>query len=147
MVIALKILLGLYTLQALVKFANMFAVPYTVRIKRIAAMYSGNGRSIRIFDDVLLALMVVLVALQAAVGLEHLSFTTGLLVGLTLTQLFFHRFNRPLEPDRAPSPPASPIKSMSYAIQASPVLAWRELLVQAVLFVWVLYMLITQNGA
>ncbi|WP_220449277.1 hypothetical protein, partial [Nonomuraea mesophila] len=63
-----------------------------------------------------------------------------------LTQLFFHRFNRPLEPDKAPSPPASPIKSMSYAIQAGPVLAWRELLVQTVLLVWVLYMLITQNG-
>jgi hypothetical protein len=32
---------------------------------------------------------------------------------------------------------------MSYAIQAHPGLAWREIIVMAVLFVWALYQLIT----
>ncbi|MEO3801538.1 hypothetical protein [Nonomuraea sp. B1E8] len=143
MTVALKILLGLYTLQALIKFFNLFVVPYSFRIKRIAAIYSGGGRSVKVFDDVLLAFTVLLVAMLASAGLEHLSFITGLMVGLTLTQLLFHRFNRPLDADKAPPPPVSPIKSMSYAIQATPALAWRELIVQTALFVWALYMLVT----
>ncbi|GAA0427889.1 hypothetical protein Acor_84030 [Acrocarpospora corrugata] len=146
MVIALKILLGLYILQALIKFINLFAIPYPARIKKIAALYSGQGRFIKVFDDILLLLMAVLVALQAAVGMEHLSFITGLLVGLTLTQVLFHRFNQPLPPDREPAPPLIPIKTMSYAIQAAPQLAWRELIIQSALFLWALTTLITQSG-
>jgi hypothetical protein len=146
MAIALKILLGLYILQALIKFINFFAIPYPARIKRIAAAYSNQGRFIKVFDDVLLVLMAVLVALLAAVGLEHLSFITGLLVGLTLTQVLFHRFSQPLAPDREPASPVTPIKMMSYAIQAKPRLAWRELIIQSALFVWALVALITQGG-
>ncbi|WP_336215943.1 hypothetical protein [Nonomuraea sp. LPB2021202275-12-8] len=142
MEIVLKILLGLYILQALIKFVALFSVPYPTRIKRIAAVHDDGG-FLRWFDDILLLLMIVLVALLAAVGLEHLSFTTGLLVGLTLTQVFFHRFTRPLPPDRAPPPPVTPIKTMSYAIQAYPRLAWRDILMQGALLVWALFLLIT----
>ncbi|MFI0424527.1 hypothetical protein [Spongiactinospora sp. 9N601] len=145
MVIVLKVLLGLYILQALIKFINFFAIPYPARIKRIAAVYSGGGRFIRWFDDILLIFMAVLVALLAAVGLEHLSFITGLLVGLTLTQVFFHRFTQPLTPDRSPPPPVTPIKTLSYAIQANPRLAWRDLAIQGALFIWALTMLATQS--
>ncbi|SEH00846.1 hypothetical protein SAMN05444920_11835 [Nonomuraea solani] len=143
MEVALKILLGLYILQALIKFVSLFAVPYPTRIKRIAAVHAGGG-FLRWFDDILLVLMIVLVALLAAVGLEHLSFTTGLLVGLTLTQVFFHRFIRPLAPGRVPPPPLTPIKTMSYAIQAHPRLAGRDILLQAALLIWALFMLIAQ---
>jgi hypothetical protein len=141
--VALKILLGLYILQALIKFVSLFAVPYPTRIKRIAAVHADGG-FLRWFDDILLVLMIVLVALLATVGLEHLSFATGLLVGLTLTQVFFHRFTRPLAPDREPPPPLTPIKTMSYAIQAHPRLAGRDILLQAALLIWALFMLITQ---
>ncbi|WP_326640038.1 hypothetical protein OG884_35130 [Streptosporangium sp. NBC_01755] len=107
-------------------------------------MHEG-GAFLRWFDDVLLLLMIVLVALLAAVGLEHLSFITGLLVGLTLTQVLFHRFTRPLVPDHAPPPPLTPIKTMSYAIQAHPQLAWCDILLQGTLPIWALFMLITQR--
>jgi hypothetical protein len=89
-------------------------------------------------------MMAVLVALLVAVGLEHLSFITGLLVDLTLTQVLFHRFTRPLTPDRAPPAPATPIKTMSYAIQAHPQLAWRDMILQGALLAWALFILITQ---
>ncbi|MGC5010899.1 hypothetical protein ACLQ2R_09060 [Streptosporangium sp. DT93] len=144
MEITLKILLGLYILQALIKFATLLAVPYATRIKRIAAVHDGGG-FLRWFDDILLLLMITLVALLAAVGLEHLSFITGLLVGLTLTQVLFHRFTRPLAPDRAPAPPITPIKTMSYAIQAEPRLAWRDIILQGALLIWALFMLITRR--
>ncbi|WP_326825968.1 hypothetical protein [Streptosporangium sp. NBC_01756] len=38
MELTLKILLGLYILQALIKFVSLLAVPYATRIKRIAAV-------------------------------------------------------------------------------------------------------------
>lgn len=147
MAVALRILLGLYILQALVKFAGFFLLPHERRIERIAATYRNQGRFIKAFDTLVLVFLAVLVALLAAVGLEHLSFITGLMVGLTLTQVFFHRFDRPLPPDRAPGPPASPVKTMSYAIQAQPALAWRELILQAALFVWALVMLVTHTAS
>jgi hypothetical protein len=145
MTVALRILLALYILQALAKFTAWLVVPYERRIKQMARNYSKGGRLIEASDYIVLALQAVLVALLAAgPGLEHLSFITGLMVGLTLTQLFFHRFNQPLPPDRAPDPPASPIKTMSYAIQANPALARSQIILQTALFAWALFMLATQ---
>ena len=51
----------------------------------------------------------------------------------------------PLPPDKQPDPPVSPIKLMSYAIQADPGKPWRELTFMTLLFVWALYMLLTQG--
>ena len=141
MELALRILLGLYILQALVKFVNLFAIPYPVRIKRIAATH--QGRFLKTFDNVLLAFIAALFALQVLVGLQPLSFITGLMVGLTLTQLLFHRFDQPLSDAESPPAPASPVKTVSYAIQARPALAWREITVQAALFAWALFALAT----
>lgn len=67
MELALKILLGLYILQALVKFF-MTVIPYPVRIKRTAAVH--RSCSLKVFDDVLLALMAVFVVLLTPVGMS-----------------------------------------------------------------------------
>jgi hypothetical protein len=141
--LALQILLTLYVLQALLKLAGHFLVNYQTRRKRIDATY--KGRQIAVYDDVVLALMLVFLGLLFASGeMEGLSFVTGLVVGMTLIQTYFHRFNVPLPPDKAPDAPVIPIKLMSFAIQANPRRAWREYLFMTVLLVWALYALVTQ---
>jgi hypothetical protein len=77
--------------------------------------------------------------------MKYLSFTTGLYVGMTLIQVYFHRFSDPLPPEKSPAPPVSPIKMMSYGIQAFPKKPWREILFMAVLFIWGIYQLITEG--
>ncbi len=64
---------------------------------------------------------------------------------MVLIQLYFHSFSEPLKPEHFPEPPVSPIKIMSYGIEASPGKAWRELLIMTVIFIWALYMLLTQG--
>jgi hypothetical protein len=65
---------------------------------------------------------------------------------MTLIQVYFHRFSVPLSDDEAPEPPPSPIKIMSYAIQARPSRPWKELVVIACLLVWSLYGVAQQYG-
>ncbi|GAA1773911.1 MULTISPECIES: hypothetical protein [Streptomonospora] len=146
MELALVILLLLITVQSLAKFGVWLVVPYQTRIARIASYYAGGPRKLAIADGVLLALSVVLVLLLFATDMRYLSFVTGLLVGMTLIQLFFHRFNRPLPPEHSPEDtPAPPIKLMSYAIQARPGLAWRETAVITALSVWAVFMLVSRG--
>jgi hypothetical protein len=57
----------------------------------------------------------------------HLSFITGLVVGILTIQVFFHRFSKPLTADNMPESPTPPRKLMSYATQANPRLAWRKI--------------------
>lgn len=142
MSVVLAILLLAVCLQGLVKFALGFLVPYSTRIRRIAAYYERGGRVIAVYDNVTLVVLVGLVALLAISGMDHLSFVTGLVVGMLVIQVFFHRFHEPLPADRAPAAPAPPVKVMSYAIQAKPELAWREIAVMIVLFVWSGYLLV-----
>lgn len=142
MTTALTILLIAFCVQGLVKFAVGFLVPYHTRIKRIAAYYERDGRIISIYDSVTLAIIVALVVLLSVTGIQELSFITGLIVGMLIIQIFFHRFSDPLSPDRAPESPSPPRKLMSYAIQAHPGLAWREIIVMTALFAWALYVLI-----
>lgn len=142
----LKILLTLYILQSLLKFCIHFFVDYETRKRRIEGYYSGGGRTITLFDNITLVFMVLFVGLLfASGGMEYLSFTTGLLVGMTLIQLYFHRFRDPLTPEKSPKPPVTPVKHMSYAIQANPGKAWREYLLMTVLLVWALYMLLAEG--
>lgn len=138
----MTILLIAFCVQGLVKFAVGFLVPYHTRIKRIAAYYERDGRIISIYDSVTLAIIVALVVLLFVTAMHELSFITGLIVGMLIIQIFFHRFSKPLSPGRAPESPSSPRKLMSYAIQSNPGLAWREILVMAALFAWALYVLI-----
>ncbi|MFD0891277.1 hypothetical protein ACFQ08_42585 [Streptosporangium algeriense] len=56
MEVALKILLGRCSPQALIKFVTLFAVPYPTRIKRVAAVREG-GAFLRRFDDIPLLML------------------------------------------------------------------------------------------
>lgn len=76
--------------------------------------------------------------------MQQLSFITGLIVGMLVIQIFFHRFSEPLPADRAPEHPSTPRKLMSYAIQANPALAWREVIVMTALLSWALVELIAR---
>ena len=87
----------------------------------------------------------VLLGLLFVSGVEYLSFTTGLLVGMTIIQVYFHRFCDPLPPEKSPEQPITALKMLSYSIQANPGKAWRELVLMTLLFFWSLYMLATQG--
>ncbi len=141
----LKVLLILYIAYALLKFFDFFYPSYDRRMIGIRAAYENNGRILKIFDNSVLVLMAILVVLLFMSGVEYLSFTTGLLVGSTLIQIYFHRFSEMVPLEKAPEPPASPIKLMSYAIQANPGRPWRELAFLTILFVWALYDLLGQG--
>lgn len=145
MTTVLIILLILFCVQGLVKFAVGFLVPYPVRINRIASYYRRDGRVIAVYDSVTLAVMVALVVLLLLTDMQYLSFVTGLVVGMLTIQIFFHRFSRTLPPERAPEPSAPPRKVMSYAIQDKPALAWREIAFMTVIFGWALYQLVTDG--
>lgn len=135
----LTIILALFAIYALLKFAFFFLLPYDRRRSALERAYSGKLSATRSTDVVLLVLCVALVVLLGRRGTDHVSFLTGLLVGMTLIQLYFHQFSAPLKDTEAPAPPASPIKIMSYAIQATPSRPWKELLVIAALLLWSLY--------
>ena len=137
----LKVLLTLYILYALLKFFEFFFRDQETKMKGLRAVYSGDGRVIKVFDSFILVFMLVLVGLLFASGVEYLSFVTGLLVGMTIIQVYFHRFSDPLPPEKSPDPPVTAIKLMSYSIQANPGKAWRELAFMTGLFIWALYML------
>lgn len=144
MLIALTILLIAFCIQGLVKFVVGFAVPYRTRIARIGAYYRRDGRIIGIYDSVTLIIVVALVVLLFLTEMQPLSFITGLVAGMLIIQIFFHGFSEPLSDDQAPEHGAAPRKVMSYAIQARPVLAWREIVLMTALFGWALYELIFQ---
>jgi hypothetical protein len=142
--IALTILLIAFCVQGLVKFVVGFAVPYPTRIARISSYYRRDGRIISVYDSVTLVIIVVLVVLLFLTDMQPLSFITGLVTGMLIIQIFFHRFSEPLDRDRAPEAGAEPRKVMSYAIQARPALAWREIALMTALFGWALYELISR---
>jgi hypothetical protein len=93
MSVVLMILLIAFCVQALVKFAVWFLVPYETRIRRIASYYDRNGRIISFYDSITLIIMVALVVLLMLTEMQYLSFITGLIVGMLTIQVFFHRFS------------------------------------------------------
>lgn len=144
--IALKVLLGLLMLQALVKFGVFFFIPYATRRKMLDKQYAGNVSATKKSDLLLLGIVIVLLILLFWGGkVEYLSFAVGLYAGMTLIQIYFHHFSKPLPSEEYPPDPVSPIKMMSYAIQANPEKPWKELLLIALLLIWLLYMLATQG--
>ena len=144
MSVVLTIVLIAFCIQGLVKFAVGFLVPYRIRISRIATYYRRGGRIISNYDSVTLVVIVALVVLLFLNDMQELSFITGLVVGMLIIQIFFHRFDKPLALEQAPESGSPPRKIMSYAIQAQPALAWREILVMTALFAWALCALIGQ---
>ena len=142
----LKILLIFFVVYSLIKFFVFFFVKYDTRRKLLDSSYNGKSTATKISDIFLMSMVLLLIVFLFLSGrTEYLSFITGLLVGMVLIQLYFHSFSEPLNPEQSPEPPVSPIKIMSYGIEASPGKAWRELLIMTLIFIWALYMLLTQG--
>ena len=119
MSIALTIVLIAFCVQGLVKFAVGFLVPYQTRIDRIATYYRREGRIISIYDSVTLVIIVALVILLFLTDMHDLSFITGLVVGMLIIQIFFHRFDKPLATEQAPES-AIPAKESDVVCDPSP---------------------------
>jgi hypothetical protein len=131
-----------YALYALLKFCFFAILGYDRRRKLLDTSYGGRASATRISDYLLLFIAIGLSVMLAVAGADQVSFLTGLLVGMTLIQIYFHQFSRPLAEDRLPKPPVSPIKMMSYAIQAEPGRPWKEMLVIATLLIWSLAVIV-----
>ena len=101
---ALIVVLIAFCVQGLVKFVVGFAVPYRTRIARISSYYRRDGRIISIYDSVTLVIIIALVVLLFLTDMHPLSFITGLVAGMLIIQIFFHRFSEPLSSDKAPEP-------------------------------------------
>jgi hypothetical protein len=144
--IALRSLIGLLMLQAIVKFAVFFALPYKTRRNMLDSQYGSKTSATKTSDLILLAVVVMLLALLfASMRVEYLSFAVGLWAGMTLIQTYFHEFSSPLQPEELPnSGSTSPIKMMSYAIQADPKKPWKQLVIITILAAWVLYRVVVE---
>ena len=144
--LALKIVLVFFIVYSLIKFFFFFFVKYETRRKLLDNAYTGKRGATKIQDLFFLAVILIIIGLLFVSGrMEYISFIAGLLVGMVLIQLYFHSFSKSLPPEKSPEPPISAIKMMSYAIEANPGLAWKELLIMTVIFIWGLYMLFTQG--
>lgn len=145
---SLKVLLTIFCIQVIVKFYVFFFVKYDLRKKQLDQSYGNKKSPTRVTDYLLLVICVVLVTLLFLTHqMEYLSFITGLYVGATSIQLYFHQYTNklPLPEGKAPQEPVSPIKIMSYSIQAYPKRPWKELLLLTILFTWGLYMLLSKG--
>lgn len=134
---AVVVVLGL---QIVTKFA-FFALPYPRRRALLDKQYGDKASATTTSDRVLMLFTAALAALLLWRGIEAVSFLGGLWIGATLIQLYFHRFHRPVPPERAAPPPTSPLKEMSYAIQDAPWRPWPQLLMLTVLVVFSLAVL------
>ena len=128
--------LALYSLYSVVKFAFFFLISYKQRRNALDRAYRGRACATRKSDIGLLLFAVLLAVAVELRGSEPVSFLAGLLIGMTLIQLYFHRFSEPLAARHSPPEPHSPIKWISYAIQAAPVRPWKEMLVITILLLW-----------
>ncbi|MGB9980404.1 hypothetical protein [Methanobacterium sp.] len=144
--LALKILLVFFVVYSLIKFFFFFFVKYETRRKLLDNAYTGKMGATKIQDLFFLIIILIIIGLLfISGGMEYISFVSGLLAGMILIQLYFHSFSKQLPAEKSPEPPVSAIKMMSYAIEANPGLAWKELVIMTVLFIWALYMLLTQG--
>jgi len=128
-VVVIAVVLGLH---AVLKFA-FFLLPYRRRRSELDRSYRGRLTATRVQDTVSLVVVIAVVAALFAAGVQPPSFLIGLWCGATLIQVYFHEFHDPLGSSEAPPEPAGPIKTMSYAIQAAPARAWREMALFSVL--------------
>ena len=129
------VVVALLGVHIVVKFA-FFALPYRRRRAALDKSYGSKPSATSTSDVVVLVFTVALCCLLLWRGVEAVSFRGGLWIGATLIQLYFHRFHAPVPPERAAPPETSPLKEMSYAIQASPWRPWPQMAVLAVLVVW-----------
>ena len=88
------------------KFFEFFFRDEATKMKGLSTVYvKGGGAVVKVFDNGMLILMLIFLGLLFAGGVEYVSFTTGLLVGMTIIQVYFHRFSDPLPPEKSPAPP------------------------------------------
>lgn len=132
---AVDLIVAVLGFLALLKFP-VFLLPYARRRAALDRAYGDRTSATRTSDRVLLAITILLLVSMIVRGADGSSFLAGLWIGATLIQVYFHRFDQPLSPGTAPPPQVSPIKMMSYAIQASPGRAWRELVLLTVAILW-----------
>ncbi len=137
----LRVFLILYMLYAFAKFAEFFLRSEPSKKKWLRKVYANNARSVRIFDNAMLGVMALLVALVLIAGADYLNFAAGLLVGMTIIQIYFHRFADPVASDWMPDAPVTPLKLMAHSVQATPAKAWREILFSTMLFLGLIYVL------
>jgi hypothetical protein len=130
-----SIVVAVLGIHIIVKFA-FFALPYRRRRALLDKQYGDKPSATTVSDWVLMAFTVALAALLMWRGVQATSFLAGLWIGATLIQLYFHRFHRPVAPERAAPPQTSPLKEMSYAIQDAPWRPWPQLLTLTVLVVF-----------
>lgn len=130
-----SIVVAVLGIHIVAKFA-FFALPYRRRRAMLDKQYGDKPSATTVSDWVLMAFTVALAALLLWRGVQAASFLGGLWIGATLIQLYFHRFHRPVAPDRAAPPQTSPLKEMSYAIQDAPWRPWPQLLTLTVLVVF-----------
>jgi hypothetical protein len=135
------VVIALLGVHVIAKFA-FFALPYRTRRAALDKSYRDKPSATTTSDVVVLGFTVVLAALLLWRGVEAVSFLGGLWIGGTLIQLYFHQFHSPVPVDRAAPPETSPLKEMSYAIQASPWRPWPQMAVLAVLVVWNLVLIV-----
>lgn len=136
------VIVALLGVHVIVKFA-FFALPYRTRRAALDKSYGAKPCATSTSDRVLLGVTAALAALLLWRSVEPVSFLGGLWIGGTLIQLYFHRFHTPVPADRSAPPQTSPLKEMSYAIQADPWRPWPQMLVFAVLVVWSLALIVT----
>jgi hypothetical protein len=129
------VVVALLGVHILAKFA-FFALPYAKRRAALDKSYGARPSATDVSDWVLLGFTVALGLLLLIRGVEAVSFLAGLWIGATLIQLYFHRYHQPVPVERAAPAQTSPLKEMSYAIQAAPWRPWPQLLVLTVLVVW-----------
>jgi hypothetical protein len=135
-----SIVVAVLGIHIIVKFA-FFALPYRRRRAMLDKQYGDKPSATTVSDWVLMAFTVALAALLLWRGIQAASFLGGLWIGATLIQLYFHRFHRPVAPERAAPPQTSPLKEMSYAIQDAPWRPWPQLLTLTVLVVFSLVLM------
>ncbi|HME74201.1 MAG TPA: hypothetical protein VKI00_00630 [Mycobacterium sp.] len=115
-----------------VKFA-FFALPYQRRRAALDKQYGVKPYATSGSDVVLMVVVAAIATLIVWRGIESVSFLAGLWIGATLIQLYFHQFHTPVPADRAAPAERSPLKEMSYAIQANPWRPWPQMLALTVL--------------
>ena len=121
-------------LHAVMKF-GFFLLPYRRRRDALDRSYGARRSATKTSDSVLLAVVVLAFGLLLFEGMAGGSFLIGMWIGATLIQVYFHRFDVPLDEASQPPPEQSPIKAVSYAIQADPWRAWREMLLYSAITV------------
>jgi len=127
--------------HVIIKF-TFFALPYRRRRALLDRQYGDKPSATDRSDLVVMVFTVAVAALLLWRGIDAVSFLGALWVGASLIELYFHRFHRPVAPDRAAPPETSPLKEMSYAIQDSPWRPWPQLLTLTVLVVFSLVLLL-----